>query len=169
MTDPLDLSELKTFADWCQVRDCLPVETQWTVEALLDLFEYFIWDNFTDKALRQEWDKWLARHPQRYAHQSHSTHRPQNSAGSDYKAGKLLPPPTRINCNCELADRILSACHFLEIWGSHHLPAGYLRDLRPLMGLTNLIQLDLNRAYGKLADLTPLTTHTDQFIGVKTA
>lgn len=162
MATPIDLSELKTFADWCHVRDRLPVETQWTVEALLDLIEGSIWLNFSDEALRQEWDEWRSsRGPQLYARRSDSVPSTQDSTVSNHRHGELLPPPTRNNCNCELADRILSACHFIEIRGSHHIPAGYLTDLRPMMGLTHLIQLDLNRAAGKLSDLTPLAALTN--------
>ncbi len=48
MTDQLDLSELKTFADWCRAKDRLPSEAKRTVEALLEKIE---WDES-----EYEWD-----------------------------------------------------------------------------------------------------------------
>lgn len=142
MTDQPDLSELKTFADWCRAIDRLPAEAKRTVEALLYQLEGHLWAKFANQALWLEWKEWQSE--RRMAKQGRSCET-QN--------------------NCELADRILSTCHFLETrdWGGYSFQ---LTDLRPLTGLTHIIRLDLNgnckgEGNGKLCDLTPLTALTN--------
>ncbi|MFB2875754.1 hypothetical protein [Floridanema aerugineum] len=58
MTIQVDISELKTFTDWCRVKDRLPAEAKRTVEALLFQLEGYIWAKFADESLWQEWDEW---------------------------------------------------------------------------------------------------------------
>ncbi len=144
VTQP-DPAELKTFADWCHVKDTLPTPAKRTVEALLYQIEGHLWayPENANEALWQEWQEWkLERKTKRFS-------------------------DSNTQCNCELSNRILSTCHFLETkdWcgGSFQLT-----DLRPLTGLGQLLRLDLSGKIagrdpenGRLSDLTPLTALTN--------
>ncbi len=145
MSAQLNLANLATFADWCHAKDVLPITAKRTVEALLYQVEGHLWayPENANEALWQEWQEWkIERRTKHFSNWSNQ-------------------------CNCELANRILSTCHFLETrdWcgGSFQLT-----DLRPLTGLFQLLRLDLTGKIegrdpenGQLSDLLPLTALTN--------
>jgi Leucine-rich repeat (LRR) protein len=151
MTDKLDLSELKTFADWYRAKDSLPAEAKRTVEALIELIEWnYVWSWMPTQvmtALKSEIKEriFLAC---------------KELGLSDYyneflleDVRSLLPDNLRTDIESESSERIFLACTKLSLQSFFCRSSdsyGYsyqLTDLRPLASFTQLTSLYLNGCY----------------------
>jgi hypothetical protein len=169
MTTQIDLSELKTFADWCRVKDRLPVEAKRTVEALLELVEWnYVWSWMPAQvmtALKSEIKERIFLACKELGMSDYYDEFPLEDVRS------LIPDEVRTALDSEIKERIFLACTKLSL--HKYCDRGYsyqLTDLRPLASFTQLTSLNLNgcsdpdygRSYshGKLSDISILANFT---------
>jgi len=169
MTAQIDLSELKTFADWCRVKDRLPAEAKRTVEALLELVEWnCVWSWMPAQvmtALKSEIKERIFLAWKELGLSDYYDEFPLEDVRS------LIPDEVRTALDSEIKERIFLACTKLSL--HKYCDRGYsyqLTDLRPLASFTQLTSLNLNgcsdpdygRSYshGKLSDISILANFT---------
>ncbi len=177
MTIQVDLSELKTFADWCRVKDRLPAEAKRTVEALLELVEWnYVWSWMPTQvmtALKNEIKERIFSACEELGLSDYYNEFPLKDVKS------LLPDDLRTDLESESSERIFLACTKLRLqnfFDGSSYSYGYsyqLTDLRPLASFTQLTSLNLNGcsdhtpdgyersySYGKLSDIGILANFT---------
>ena len=172
MTIQVDLSELKTFADWCRVKDRLPAEAKRTVEALLELVEWnYVWSWMPTQvmtALKNEIKERIFSACKELGLSDYYNEFPLKDVKS------LLPDDLRTDLESESSERIFLACTKLSLQSVDWSFRGYpyqLTDLRPLASFTQLTSLNLNGcsypdgygrsySYGKLSDISILANFT---------
>lgn len=174
MTIQVDLSELKTFADWCRVKDRLPAEAKRTVEALLELVEWnYVWSWMPTQvmtALKNEIKERIFSACKELGLSDYYNEFPLKDVKS------LLPDDLRTDLESESSERIFLACTKLRLQNffdgsSYSYGHSYqLTDLRPLASFTQLTSLNLNGCYmefggrncshGKLSDISILANFT---------
>jgi len=175
MTTQIDLSELKTFADWCRVKDRLPAEAKRTVEALLELVEWnYVWSWMPTQvmtALKNEIKERIFSACKELGLSDYYNEFPLKDVKS------LLPDDLRTDLESESSERIFLACtklRFQNFFDGSSYSYGYsyqLTDLRPLASFTQLTSLNLNGcyyhdgygrnySYGKLSDISILANFT---------
>ncbi|MEG4498600.1 leucine-rich repeat domain-containing protein [Microcoleus sp. F10-C6] len=172
MTIQVDLSELKTFADWCRVKDRLTAEAKRTVEALIELVEWnCVWSWMPTQvmtALKSEIKERIFLACKELNLSDYYDEFPLEDVRS------LIPDEVRTALDSEIKERIFLACTKLSL--HKYCDRGYsyqLTDLRPLASFTQLTSLDLNgcyedfdgygrnRSYGKLSDIRILANFTN--------
>ena len=171
MTIQVDLSELKTFADWCRVKDRLPAEAKRTVEALLELVEWnYVWSWMPTQvmtALKNEIKERIFLACKELYLSDYYDEFPLEDVRS------LIPDDLRTDIERESSERIFLACTKLSLQSVDWSSWGYsyqLTDLRPLASFTQLTSLNLNGCYmefggrncshGKLSDISILANFT---------
>lgn len=171
MTIQIDLSELKTFADWCRVKDRLPAEAKRTVEALLELVEWnYVWSWMPTQvmtALKNEIKERIFLPCKELDLSDYYDEFPLEDVRS------LIPDDLRTDIESESSERIFLACTKLSLQSVDWSSWGYsyqLTDLRPLASFTQLTSLNLNGcymefggrncSYGKLSDISILANFT---------
>jgi len=165
MTAQIDLSELKTFADWCRVKVSLPAEAKRTVEALLELVEWNYVSSWMPTqvmtALKNEIKERIFSACKELGLSDYYNEFPLKDVRS------LLPDDLKTDLESESSERIFLACTKLSLqrffcgsfysWGYSY----QLTDLRPLASFTQLTSLDLNGfssnpdGYGRLLIPSP--------------
>src|SRR4028118_1545033 len=171
MTIQVDLSELKTFADWCRVKDRLPAEAKRTVEALLELVEWnYVWSWMPTQVmttLKNEIKEHIFSACKELGLSDYYDEFPLEDVRS------LIPDDLRTDIESESSERIFLACTKLSLQSVDWSSWGYsyqLTDLRPLASFTQLTSLNLNGCYmefggrncshGKLSDISILANFT---------
>jgi hypothetical protein len=171
MTTQIDLSELKTFADWCRVKDRLPAEAKRTVEALLELVEWnYVWSWMPTQvmtALKNEIKERIFSACKELGLSDYYDEFPLEDVRS------LIPDDLRTDIESESSERIFLSCTKLSLQSVDWSSWGYsyqLTDLRPLASFTQLTSLNLNGCYmefggrncshGKLSDISILANFT---------
>lgn len=171
MTTQIDLSELKTFADWCRVKDRLPAEAKRTVEALIELVEWnYVWSWMPIQvmtALKSEIKERIFLACKELGLSDYYYEFPLEDVRN------LIPDDLRTDLESESLERIFLACTKLSLQSVDWSSWGYsyqLTDLRPLASFTQLTSLNLNGCYmefggrncscGKLSDISILANFT---------
>jgi hypothetical protein len=174
MTTQIDLSELKTFADWCRAKDRLPAEAKRTVEASIELVEWnYVWSWMPTQvmtALKSEIKERIFLACKELGLSDYYDEFPLEDVRS------LIPDDLRTDLESESSERIFLSCTKLSLQSVDWSSCGYsyqLTDLRPLASFTQLTSLNLNGcsdrtpdgyersySYGKLSDISILANFT---------